>query len=192
MQPCLFVQCCTRIFLVQCQRNLYYVGVVFAATSCYQKINWSKMKITKKWPNVVPRILHWVFFPVQCCLESPGQHLSQAVKSIKSLLTRIFSCAMLFENSWATLHTRFLPLQCCLKSIRTTLNRIFFCSLLSGASRTIMHLGILPVQCCTMANIELFWGKQPMQCCIHLVGTTHSIGILYGNGNQQQQSAMPL
>ena len=44
----IFGQSWPRIFLVQCQGNLFNVGVVFAATSYDQKINWSKIKITIK------------------------------------------------------------------------------------------------------------------------------------------------
>ena len=48
-QSCLFVQCWPGIFLVQCKENLCNVGMVFAAASHYQKINWPKIKIAVKW-----------------------------------------------------------------------------------------------------------------------------------------------
>ena len=97
IQSCLFVQGWPRIFLVQCQQNLSNVSVAFAATGYCQKINWSKIKIAKKWHysdwtfscafmsgvtegqhcNVVPGVLRQYckgFFLAQWYPEPQGQH----------------------------------------------------------------------------------------------------------------------
>ena len=71
------------------------------------------------------------FFPVECCLESLGQHwtgflvVQYCPKSITTLLNRIFSCEMLSGASCGQHCTGFLPVQYCPKSIKTTLNKIF-------------------------------------------------------------------
>ena len=66
--------------------------------------------------SVVPRQLrqHWTWlFPIQYCLEPQGQHclgyllVQCCPKSIKTTLSKIFSCAMLSETSWVTLHKVF-------------------------------------------------------------------------------------
>ena len=55
---------------MQCRGNLCSVGAVFAATGYYEKINRFKIKIAEKlcYSDDIG------FFPVQCCLESLGQH----------------------------------------------------------------------------------------------------------------------
>ena len=66
--------------------------------------------------NVVPSVLrnHWTgFFPVYCCLKPQGQHcirswpVQRCPESIKTILNRIFSCALLSGASWTTLHKVF-------------------------------------------------------------------------------------
>ena len=91
---------------MQCRGNLCSVGAVFAATGYYEKINRFKIKIAEKlcYSDDIG------FFPVQCCLESLGQHC-----------------------------TEFLPVQCCPNSITTLLNRIFSCEMFSGGSWTTLH-----------------------------------------------------
>ena len=103
--------------------------------------------------NVVPGVFRTT--PVQCCLEPLRQHstgfwpVQSCPKSIKTILNKIFSCALLSGVSGTTLHRVvicimlccivFWPAQCCPKSIKTTLNRIFSCALLSGVSMTTLH-----------------------------------------------------
>ena len=48
VQSCLFVQCWSGIFLVQCRENLCNVGSAVAATNYYRKINRSKIKVAEK------------------------------------------------------------------------------------------------------------------------------------------------
>ena len=48
VQSYLFTQCWPEIFLMQCRLNLSNLGVAFAATGYYQKINRSKVKIAEK------------------------------------------------------------------------------------------------------------------------------------------------
>ena len=74
-----FGQCWPRIFFLQCWRNLNNVAAAFATTGTIKKINQSKIKIAKNWPEVVQNILHW-----------------------------IFSCVILSGAFWTTLHRVFL------------------------------------------------------------------------------------
>ena len=131
VQPCLFVQRQHGIFLVQYRLSLNNVGVVFAATGYYQKINRSKIKIPEKWPDVIQTALRWTF---SCVM------LSRATLTIHYL--RFFRCNIVSEvlsqhcsrffpvQCLSILASRqyclgFWPVQCCPKSIKTTLNRIF-------------------------------------------------------------------
>ena len=97
--------------------------------------------VSQHWQqNVVPR-QHWAWFFLyyvvsrelrqswtgcfleQCCLEPQGQHWIEYLleqycpKSIKTTLSRIFSCEILSESSWVILH-RFLLAYCCPKVLR--------------------------------------------------------------------------
>ena len=98
VQFCLFLQSLPGNFLLQSWENLCNVGIAFAATGYYQKINQFKMKIAKKWcySDDIG------FFPVQCYLKSLEQHCTEFLsvqccpKSITTLLNRIFSCENVF------------------------------------------------------------------------------------------------
>ena len=82
VQSCLFVQCWAGIILVQCRENLCNVGTTFEATSYYQKINQSEIKIAEK----------------GCCSEKI--HLPFSCTIVYGVLWashRAFSCAMLSQ-----------------------------------------------------------------------------------------------
>ena len=116
VQSCLFVQCWAGIILVQCRENLCNVGTTFEATSYYQKINQSEIKIAEK--GCCSEKIHLPF----SCTMSLRQHCTRILpvqcspKSITTTLNKIFSCAMLSEASWTTLNN-ILPVQYSPKSI---------------------------------------------------------------------------
>ena len=135
---------------MQCREILCNVGAAFAAASYYQKINRFKIKIAEKWccSDDIR------FFPVQCYLESLGQHCTEFLlvqccpKSITTLLNRNFSCECFLE-ALGQHCTRFLHAQCCPKTIKTTLNRIyswvmFFWRLLSNIAQGFYLCNVVP------------------------------------------------
>ena len=129
VQPCLFVQCQPGIFLVQYRLNLNNVGVVFAATDYYQKINPSKIKIPEKWPDVVQTALRWTFSCVMLSIATLTIHYLRFFRcNIVSEVLRQH-CSGFFPVQCLSIvaprqHCLGLcPVQCSPKSIKTTLNR---------------------------------------------------------------------
>ena len=199
VQSCLFVQCWLWVFLVYCRRNLNNIGVEFAATRHYLKINWSKMKIVEKRPDVVQRTLHWNF---SCAMLSGAS---------RTTLHRPFTCAMLSQEyqdnteqvfpvhccleAQGQHYMELLSVQCCLKSITIKLHRIFSCAMLAHGSRitlngkliynvSLIYLGHycakkLPVQCQPIVNGQLSIAKQPLQCCVYQSETTFHRNIVF-------------
>ena len=129
VQPCLFVQCQPGIFLVQYRLNLNNVGVVFAATDYYQKINPSKIKIPKKWPDVVQTALRWTFSCVMLSIATLTIHYLRFFRcNIVSEVLRQHCSGFFPVQCLSIVAPRqhclgFCPVQCCPKSIKTTLNR---------------------------------------------------------------------
>ena len=109
IQSCLFVQSLRGNFLVQCRKNLWNVGATFAGAGYYKKMNQLKIKIAENWCYSEDI----GFYPVQCCLESLGQHYKEFLlvqycpKSITTLLNRIYSWVMFSRSCWTTLHKVF-------------------------------------------------------------------------------------
>ena len=108
VQACLFVRCWPRIFLVQCRLNFNNVGVAFTATRYYFKLNWSKIKITRKCPYGAQKTLHRIFF---CTMFSGASQtilhvfpVQYCPRSFKTTLHRFFSCGMLSVAAQTTLH----------------------------------------------------------------------------------------
>ena len=130
------------------------VGVAFAATGYYQKINQFKIKTAEKWcysgdialdfsyailPGVSWTTLHRIFTCVTCCL-----------KSIKTTSNKIFTfqCCLEALGKHCTKH---LPVQCCPKRIKKTLNKLFSCAMLYGVPETTLSR----VQCtCAVLSQE--------------------------------------
>ena len=135
LQYCIFVQCCPGVFLVQCQWN-----VKNAATAgvYYQKIIWSKIKIARKWLDVVQ------CWTVQRCLKSLEKkcieffYVQYFRSSINTLLHSVFSVQCCLEPL-AQHCIGFLSVKCCSRSIRATLHRIFSGALLPGVSWITLH-----------------------------------------------------
>ena len=129
VQPCLFVQCQPGIFLVQYRLNLNNVGVVFAATDYYQKINPSKIKIPEKWPDVVQTALRWTFSCVMLSIATLTIHYLRFFRcNIVSEVLRQHCSGFFPVQCLSIVAPRqhclgFCPVQCCPKSIKTTLNR---------------------------------------------------------------------
>ena len=129
VQPCLFVQCQPGIFLVQYRLNLDNVGVVFAATGYYQKINPSKIKIPEKWPDVVQTALRWTFSCVMLSIATLTIHYLRFFRcNIVSEVLRQHCSGFFPVQCLSIVAPRqhclgFCPVQCCPKSIKTTLNR---------------------------------------------------------------------
>ena len=137
----LFVQCWPSIFCVQCCGNLFNGGMALAATD-YQKINQSKIKISKN----------------SYCSDNNAPSFSCAMFSGVSwaILQQVFTCAMLFQEYYDNTEQNFfmqnvvwshfdniaqgiLPMQCWSKSIKTTLNRVFFLCNVVWVSCTTLH-----------------------------------------------------
>ena len=129
VQPCLFVQCQPGIFLVQYRLNLNNVGVVFAATDYYQKINPSKIKIPEKWPDVVQTALRWTFSCVMLSIATLTIHYLRFFRcNIVSEVLRQHCSGFFPVQCLSIVAPRqhclgFCPVQCSPKSIKTTLNR---------------------------------------------------------------------
>ena len=140
IQSCLFVQSWPRYFLGQCRENLCNAGAAFAATGYYQKINRFKIKFAEKWcySDDIG------FFPVQCCLESLGQHCTEFLlcnvvpRVLRHYWTGFFHVKCFLEVLGQH-YTRFLPVQCCPKAIKTILNRIYSWVMFSGGSWSTLH-----------------------------------------------------
>ena len=130
--------------------------------------------------NVVPSVLrqHWIGF-FSCAM---------LFRASRTTLHRVFTCAVLSQEYlgqqwtgfflcnvvwslldyiaqgfylchvvWRVLRqhwTRFFHVECCVESL--------------GQYCTISTM-LLPAQCWLMANRQLLWGKQPIQCCIENV-----------------------
>ena len=150
-QSCLFVQCWSRVFLVQCQGNL--CNAVFAATSYYQKTNWSKMKIHAE---VILLRRHWLgLFYVQCCLEPCGRHCK--VFYLYNVVPRVLRqyWSEFFLEPLGQHCTRLLPVQCCPESIIRHHWTIFF-----------------PVDCYLEPQGQHRIGYLLLQCCLKRINTT--------------------
>ena len=150
-QSCLFVLCWSRIFLVQCQGNL--CNAVFAATSYYQKTNWSKMKIHAE---VILLRRHWLgLFYVQCCLEPCGRHCK--VFYLYNVVPRVLRqyWSEFFLEPLGQHWTRLLPVQCCCESIIRHHWTIFF-----------------PVDCYLEPQGQHRIGYLLLQCCLKRINTT--------------------
>ena len=119
-------------------------------------------------------------FPVEYCPES-----------IKTTLHKIFSCAVLSAASWTTLHKVFtcamlyqkyydnieknFSVQYCLDNIA---QGFYLCSIVPRELR--QHwTGFFPVQYWPVVNRQLFWVKQPIECCVYQAGTTLHMNIVY-------------
>ena len=146
--------------------------------------------------NVVPTVLgqYWtVIFPVQCCLEPLEQHSTRILLvqcypiSIKTTLNSIFSCAMLSQASWTTLHKDF-TCAICTKGIETTLNSIFsvqcclgplgqnftkilLCNVVPRVLRQHWRL-FFPVQFCLEPLRQHSTRISPVQCCPKSIKTS--------------------
>ena len=101
VQSCLFVQCWAGIILVQCRENLCNVGTTFEATSYYQKINQSEIKIAEK---DAAQKKYTYLFPVQLFMEFSGHHTGLLAvqccpNSIKTTFNSSYSCAILSRVS---------------------------------------------------------------------------------------------
>ena len=166
---------------MQCRGNLCNVGVAFAATGYYKKINWSKIK-TEKW----------------CCADdiALGFFLGDVVWRFLGNIARSFYPHKVFQKvlrqHWTGFFlvqrclghigqhcTRFLPVQCRPKSImKTKLNRIF------------------PVHCCYEPQGQHCIGFSPVQFCSKSIKTTwnriFSCEILYGVSWATLHKAFPV
>ena len=150
----IFGQCLPGIFLAKCCRSLCNVGATYAATSYYQKIKQSRIKIAKRWCcsdnialgfflcNVVCSLLgniaqrFCLFNVVPRVLQQHWQkmfHVQCCLEPLGQHCTRFFlaQCCMETQKQYCI---GYLLVQCCPKSFTTTLNKIFSCVMLSGAS----------------------------------------------------------
>ena len=133
-------------------------------------------------PKKIKTTLKKVFL-VRCCLQPQGHHYigfflwNIVPKVLRQHCTGFFLCNVIYsllgniaqgfylcnvgQREFRQHWTRFFPVQCCLEPLEKHCTRL------------------LPVQCWPMVNRQLFWVKEPIQCCNYQDGTTLHMNTVY-------------
>ena len=143
VQSCLFAQCWSGIFLVQCRGNLCNFGAAVEATDYYRKTNQFKIKIAEKKRSDDIVLGFFLCNVVWSLLDNiwQGFYLCNVVPRVLRQDWKGFFLMRCCLEPLGQHCTRFLLLllQCCPREINTTLNSSFSCAILFGISRTTLH-----------------------------------------------------
>ena len=164
---CNLVFCWPGISLVQCWGNLCNIGTAFAAASYYQKINWSKIKIDKKWCCSENNALNFFLYNVAWSLLviTQGFYLCNVVWSLLDTTAQgfyLYLCNVVPRELWqqgkghqgqryqGQYYMAFFLCNIVQGALRQQCTGFFFCSILPRVSWETLH----KVSTCTMLSQE--------------------------------------